>query len=363
MEYDYEYGEVKLKYAISNKSPREVKITVIDYVGDGNFTLPASVTHGGETYSVVEIGDEVGKDNIDLTTLTIPATVRRIGTEAFHHCYNLTTVTFKEGSQLTSGGKDAFCDCSKLQYIYNIPCSVKREEGRFFENNGELVEVMIWGNNGTVNQALNQIYYASSVKMTVPANKFGDDYWTTFYHGLANFQADGNTTVYKAELIGSSLQLHEVAERIISMFEPVILKYTPPQGQTATGNIVLSKTDAGYWDGALNDLQASSSKMEIPAGTYVLYGGAEGLGFYPFSGTKLSDGKAHIVVPASSPVRGYVGFMEETVPGETDLQSPSAPGVQEGAAEGWFTLDGRRLPARPARPGIYIRSGRKAVIR
>ena len=226
-----------------------------------------------------------------------------------------------------------------------------------------MVEVTIWGNNGKINHGLYEAYGANTVKMTVPANKFGEDYWTTFYNVDKKFQADASTTVYKAVLNGSSLQLHEVEDRRVNSSTAVILKYTPPQGQTATGNIVLSKTDAGYWDGALNDLQPSSSQMEIPAGTYVLYGGAEGLGFYPFSGTKLSDGKAYISVSASSTVRGYVGFMEETVPGKTDIQSPSAPGVQEGAAEGWFTLDGRALGGRPATPGLYIQKGRKVMIK
>lgn len=115
MEFDYGDGEVSMNCAVTNNSPREVKITGIDNVGDGNITIPASVEDGDESYSVVEIADGVCNQKSNLTALTIPATVRRIGTEAFRDCRNLGTVTFEEGSQLSRMGRYAFRDCMSMQ--------------------------------------------------------------------------------------------------------------------------------------------------------------------------------------------------------------------------------------------------------
>jgi hypothetical protein len=38
----------------------------------------------------------------------------------------------------------------------------------------------------------------------------------------------------------------------------------------------------------------------------------------------------------------------------SDIESPAA---------GWYTLDGRRLAAKPAAPGLFIHNGKKQVIR
>lgn len=355
VEFEY-YGDGGIiKFAATNNSPREVKlIEILNMEGD-NLTIPASVEDGDESYSVVEIADGLGAYNEKLTALTIPATVRRIGTEAFRLCNHLTTVTFEEGSQLTSAGENAFNGCQSLQYIYNIPCSVKSDEGEMFFNNSGLEEVTIWGNNGKVNTALRDIYGASTVKMTVPANKFGDDYWTTFFHGEASFQADASTTVYKAELIGSSLQLHEVADRIVNRATAVILK--------STGNPVLTKTDTESSDEAPNDLQGSSSELKTTAGAYVFSGGAEGLGFYPFSGTQLNDGEAHIIIGPEMGVYDFVDMMETPNVGTTAIPSMPAQEAAQDEAAPWYSIDGRRLHVRPTRPGIYLRGGRKVIIK
>jgi len=40
----------------------------------------------------------------------------------------------------------------------------------------------------------------------------------------------------------------------------------------------------------------------------------------------------------------------------------STTGATPRMADGWHTLDGRRLSGQPVRPGVYIRSGRKTVV-
>ena len=45
--------------------------------------------------------------------------------------------------------------------------------------------------------------------MNLMASLIDGDYWTTFYNDGYNFQADGNTTVYKGTVNESSLMLTE----------------------------------------------------------------------------------------------------------------------------------------------------------
>ena len=48
-----------------------------------------------------------------IESVTIPASVREICTDAFRNCEQLKEITFKEGSQLKEIGRGAFC-CSGL---------------------------------------------------------------------------------------------------------------------------------------------------------------------------------------------------------------------------------------------------------
>lgn len=58
------------------------------------------------------------------TKLTIPDDITELNCFALSDCYNITSVTFGENSQLTSIGEGAFCCCAKLTSI-TIPDGVK----------------------------------------------------------------------------------------------------------------------------------------------------------------------------------------------------------------------------------------------
>jgi ABC-type spermidine/putrescine transport system permease subunit II len=87
-------------------------------VTGGSVVIPAA--YNGR--SVTEIGDEAFSGTI-LTSITIPTSVMSIGNYAFADCTELTSVTFKDGSQLTTIGNYAFRQCTGLANI-TIPESV-----------------------------------------------------------------------------------------------------------------------------------------------------------------------------------------------------------------------------------------------
>lgn len=66
---------------------------------------------------VTEINQFAFNNNEELTSVTIPASVRVIGNSAFYRCSALTSVTFAEDSKLTTISRYAFGDCYKLAEV------------------------------------------------------------------------------------------------------------------------------------------------------------------------------------------------------------------------------------------------------
>ena len=83
------------------------------------------------------------------------------------------------------------------------------------------------------------------------------DYWTTFYHPTANFEADANTTVYTATVNGDVLDLTEVADGIIMAGQGVLLKSSKA---SMTLTLTSQTGTASYYDG--NQLLGSATDIE-----------------------------------------------------------------------------------------------------
>ena len=94
------------------------------------------------TGSTYQIHDYAFYINNKITSVTIPSCVVTIGKYAFHNCTNLTTVTFKEGSGLTSIGDRAFSACSALLDI-NLPEGLREINGYAFYNCNRLTNITI----------------------------------------------------------------------------------------------------------------------------------------------------------------------------------------------------------------------------
>ena len=87
----------------------------------GNITIPATIVHNGQTYTVTSIGDRAFKSRYNLASVIIPDSVTSIGNRAFSECYSLTSVTIPDG--VTSIGDYAFSWCSGLTSV-TIPDGV-----------------------------------------------------------------------------------------------------------------------------------------------------------------------------------------------------------------------------------------------
>ena len=106
------------------------------------------------------------------------------------------------------------------------------------------------------------------------------DYWTTFYHPTANFEADASTTVYTATVNGDVLDLTEVADGIIMAGQGVLLKSSKA---SMTLTLTSQTGTASYYDG--NQLLGSATDIEQESHTsyYVFDDGFDEPTFDDFS--------------------------------------------------------------------------------
>lgn len=93
---------------------------------------------------VMEIMDHAFSNNKELTSVSFPSTLRRIGKEAFSNCFQLKSVSFAENCNLYFVDDEAFRDCFMLEAISfgNITTSFSIE-CRVFEGCASLKEVTI----------------------------------------------------------------------------------------------------------------------------------------------------------------------------------------------------------------------------
>lgn len=78
----------------------------------GDIVLPASLSYGGQIYTLTTIGGDAFNYCESLTSITMPNGVTSIGEGAFYGCENLTSIAIP--ASVVSIGKEAFADCISL---------------------------------------------------------------------------------------------------------------------------------------------------------------------------------------------------------------------------------------------------------
>ena len=106
---------------------------------------------------------------------------------------------------------------------------------------------------------------------------------------------------------------------------------------------------------ATNLLQIASSTNQPKAfQDYVLYQDA----FYLVSGGTLADGKVFLPTGGST----TAPRLNITMEGEVTSLTPAPSPTGEGSGY-WYTLDGRKVNGQPLKKGLYIKNGKKEVVR
>ena len=96
-------------------------ITAVENYGD-NLVVPGTVYDGGAAITVEAIADNLFKDNITLTTISLPASLKYIGNYAFQGCTALMTVNGTANCEKI--GDYAFYNCNSLTSINLSSCKI-----------------------------------------------------------------------------------------------------------------------------------------------------------------------------------------------------------------------------------------------
>lgn len=105
----------------------------------GTFSIPSTVVHDGQAYTVTAIENNAFEQNANLTSVFIPSTVKSIGFSAFNNCPNLTKV--EDHSQVEHLDGYIYTDCRKLT-TYVFSNSLQSIGYRDFANTG-LTTIML----------------------------------------------------------------------------------------------------------------------------------------------------------------------------------------------------------------------------
>lgn len=168
-----------------------------DSTQDGVIDIPDTVTSGGQSYKVTAIGEYAFNPFRTITKVSsvfIPATVTSIGRFAFRCCNSLATVTFAEGSQLKSIGVSAFSGTDPAHPIFKeiqIPDSVETIGTNAFHNCQDLESITLPASLETIESSafsscrkLSEIKLPASLK-AIQSYVFDDcsSLETVFYYG------------------------------------------------------------------------------------------------------------------------------------------------------------------------------------
>lgn len=102
--------------------------------------IPEEVTYNNKTYKVTVIGEDAFLLNKNLTSISIPETVRSIGASAFTGCEKLKSITLPSG--ITKIERSVFAACQSLKSV-TIPEGVTIISESAFANCSSLESVAI----------------------------------------------------------------------------------------------------------------------------------------------------------------------------------------------------------------------------
>ena len=133
-------------YNITSTTDLTVEVTfqgssvssVSEYIGA--VAIPETVTYSNRQYRVTSIGEDAFHDCYDLTSVSIPKSVTSIGKSVFFNCRSLTSVNIPEGVEILKEG--VFGNCLILNFI-TIPESVTEIGGYAFTNCESLTSITI----------------------------------------------------------------------------------------------------------------------------------------------------------------------------------------------------------------------------
>lgn len=287
-------------------------------------TKALTISGTGETFDFEGEGfvDPWASFRAEITTVTVEAGVTGLGAKIFDGCTSLTAITILGAEQVVAFGAGA------------IP---------------EGVAVDVPGN--LYNEYLSPgLTVTSTAAVEMTGVNFGDNNHYDTFVGAVDMMVP---SVLKAYIItgisGSDLVLSEVST--IPAGVPVLV-----YSEALTGDDFRSAgaTEAGQVPTSLLKVAPEGGKEVALGEVYLLY---NDVFYYAQAGT-IAEGGVYLEPETQNMTRGYYAL---TRGGETAIDSQRIVSLDSKAP--WYTLDGRKLSTMPSKKGIYIKDGKKVIIK
>ncbi len=99
--------------------------------------IPATVYWSEGSFSVTAVADKGFENNTNLTTITLPESIKTVGDKAFYGCSKLSAVTF---NGQTAIGDEAFRNCTSLINV-SLPTGLKTIGDRAFQGANSITQI------------------------------------------------------------------------------------------------------------------------------------------------------------------------------------------------------------------------------
>ena len=234
-----------LTYRLNNADHTATVASYDDSAPGGVIDIPDTVISGGQPYTVTAIGVYAfnpSRTTTKVSNVFIPATVTSIGRFAFRCCKFLATVTFAEGSQLKSIGVSAFSGTTPAHPIFTeiqIPDSVETIGTNAFHNCQDLESITLPASLKTIESSafgycrnLSEIELPTSLT-TIEISVFDgcSSLETVFYDGSLAQWSQINTSNGFLGDSSPSLVMNDYTAQFISVKDDA---YPPPKTVTIT---------------------------------------------------------------------------------------------------------------------------------
>ena len=323
---------------------------------------------GGRVTATSENADGIHSESGNITISGGRVTASGGGNGIFTYGGTITisggrvTATSENAAGISNYGGTITLGCTTASdFIYISRYVVESEEGSLNIADGQT----LFDEDGN---------YYSGNGVTIPAGKTlrpgltarqapDGNYWTTYYNSDSGFTigAEENACAYTATYGDGQLTLHKLGKEIPAETAVIIVADNDMVSMTAT--------DLPAYSGGTNNLRGVDDDTPTSAlGTGTFYvlgmttvGDEQHFGFHRYTGDEMAAHKAYVFVSGSQSAARSLTMVFNEASGIESLTPDAAPKAQ--AAQHWFTIDGRRLQAKPTAPGIYINNGRKVVIK
>ena len=342
---------------------------------------------------VTSIGDEAFYYCRRLNYIEIPASVTSIGDEAFYGCDELEEVwVLRVESPITQLGSDVFDECTALNTIYVPTDKVNdykdadnwKDYKDYIKGLNEVSD--LWLDENYDNSSLVAAFNGEMPQVILRRRLYKDGDWNTLClpfdvvlegSHLAGAEA---RTLTSASITGSTLNLtfSDPVDKLTAG-TPYIIKWAK---DTEYPTIYDSNFPGVTIDKTHRDFDSGSGNARVRfLGTYepivwetenksILFLGTNNKLYYP----QPSGGQN----PRINAFRAYFQLGDGTnAPQLTAINlnfddgeqtgirslSPDPSPSREGSAGAWYDMQGRKLDAKPTKPGLYINNGKKIVIK